>query len=128
MASKSIQPIANTNPDPLGRSVDRVIAVVRQLLPTEHAALAVELGAALGDMFAELIGRATSMSASAILPVLENQDAIKQGLGEVQRRFDRRQQSNADIMTVLRDIQQEVRDLKEDHGRRLDALERGGDD
>ena len=70
MADDSIRHDATINPDPLGRSVDRVIAVIRALLPTAHAVLADELGQALGDMFAELIGRATSMSASVITPVV----------------------------------------------------------
>lgn len=107
------------NPDPLGRSVDRVIAVIEQLLPTEHAALADELGLALGDMFAELIGRATSMSASVLVPVLENQESIKRGMGELNGRFDRRQASNADIATALRDVQKEL----SDHGHRIRTLE-----
>lgn len=58
------------NPDPLGQAVDRVVDVIRQLLPTERQALADVLGVALGDLFAELIGRATSMSASIIAPTL----------------------------------------------------------
>lgn len=115
----SIRQDSPINPDPLGQSVDRVIAVIAQLLPTEHAALANELGLALGDMFAELIGRATSMQASVLVPVLENQSEIKQTLIELQRRFDRRQQSNADIVTVLHDIQA----VQSDHGQRIRALE-----
>ena len=58
------------NPDPLGLATDRVVAVIRQLLPAEKKTLADELGVALGDLFAELIGRATAMSASVIAPTL----------------------------------------------------------
>lgn len=58
------------NPDPLGLATDRVVAVIRQLLPSERQALADELGRALGDLFAELIGRATAMAASVVAPTL----------------------------------------------------------
>lgn len=58
------------NPDKLGLATDRVVAVIRQLLPAERQALADHLSAALGDLFAELIGRATSMVASVVAPAL----------------------------------------------------------
>lgn len=58
------------NPDPLGVATDRVVAVIRQLLPAERQTLADQLGVALGDLFAELIGRATAMAASVVAPTL----------------------------------------------------------
>lgn len=55
------------NPDPLGRATDRVIALLVALLPPDRAELAADLGRALGDLFAELIGRAASQSASTVV-------------------------------------------------------------
>lgn len=65
------------NPDPLGAATDRVVSVIRALLPTDRQALADELGLALGDLFAELIGRATSMSASVITPTLQKVEDLE---------------------------------------------------
>jgi hypothetical protein len=48
-----------------------VVAVIRLLLPEDKQALADRLGLALGDLFAELIGRSTAMSASVITPTLK---------------------------------------------------------
>lgn len=66
-----------TNPDRLGASVDRVVAIIRELLPPKKAPLADALGVALGDLFAELIGRATVQSASIIAPTLRKVEDLE---------------------------------------------------
>jgi hypothetical protein len=57
----------STNPDPLGRATDRVIALIVALLPPDRAEVGAELGKALGDLFAELINRSAVQSASTVV-------------------------------------------------------------
>lgn len=65
------------NPDKLGAATDRVVAIIRDLLPPERAPLADALGVALGDLFAELIGRAASQSASVVTPTLQRVEEVE---------------------------------------------------
>ena len=125
MASKSIR---HTNNDPGGRLTnEEYSAVIDAWAGAVYAATselrpptAEQLVRATGDLLNALSERSTRLVTGAFTPVLEHLEQIERQLGELERRFDRRQQSNADITVVLRDIQTELRD----HGQRIRALER----
>lgn len=65
------------NPDPLGAATDRCIQIIVALLPPRKRTLALSLGMALGDLFAELIGRAAAQSASIITPTLRKVEDLE---------------------------------------------------
>lgn len=114
MADSSINQDGHVNPDPLGRLTDRLIEDVAALLPPDKRHLAEQLSRTVAEWAIELIGRASSQSASAVLAVAEPHQK------ELKAQRKRQDRARVDIA----DLQQRV----DDHSQRLTALELGGRD
>lgn len=99
--------------------IDEFAAAVYEVAGEVKPETSARLVKAAGNYFEAISQRATQLVTGAFAPVLEHLGKIDREVGELARRFDRRQASNADITTALRDIQAELHD----HRSRLSALE-----
>lgn len=127
MARKTIPPKPPDPPGPSGRLsnedyaavVDAFARAVYEATGELRPPTAEKLARATGDLLEAVANRGTRMVTGAFTPILEHLEHLERGQATLEQRFDRRQQSNADITMVLRDIQKEL----SDHGQRISTLE-----
>lgn len=117
---RSIQPDGPTNPDPSGRLsnedystiIDAFATAVYEATSELRPPTAEKLARATGDLLEAVANRGTRMVTGAFQPILSHLEHLEHGQAALEQRFDRRQASNADIATALRDIQVELREVK----------------
>lgn len=128
----SIQPEGPINPDPSGQLsnedysavIDAFAAAIYEATGELRPPTAERLVRATGDLLEALANRSTRLVTGALTPMLAQLEALN-------GRFDRRQASNADIATALREIRQELNEIQRElsaHDRRILAFERAVND
>lgn len=139
MAEPSIQPDGPINTDPPGRLsnedysaiIDAFATAIYEATGELRPPTAEKLARATGDLLEAVANRGTRMVTGAFGPILAHLEHLEHGQASLEQRFDRRQASNADIMTALREIQREIADHGRqiaDHGQRIQVLERAVND